>query len=298
MTKEGIRKDVKGLMERTVALEAGIDWYAGSLVYPSSDSAAFWARGWYQLEAEQEKGHTGKECYINGYKGAQCGKAFVGQRMDGLYCRTTGYAADSGYTALYPVTASVSRIDLQVTVWLSSEQPLFGEHTYQNAKAAAKSTKGKDKWTVSRWEGPNGGSTVYIGARTSKHFIRIYNKYAQSNDDYYQNAWRFEVEYHNDAADSISRALAVSSGHRAAVIGATVAAYLRSKGLVPLWPEDAAIALSVPHKPEDTDITRSLRWLATQVRPTIDRLKTAGYTDQVLISLGIEPDLLQRVEHS
>ena len=89
--------------------------------------------------------------------------------------------------------------------------------TFDNLCAAldAKNHSGFNGGTSTRNHDGSDGWTVYLGSRQSQHFVRVYNKAAESKGRI--DAIRWESEFKSDKADYIYRKLALQKTSAAAV---------------------------------------------------------------------------------
>jgi DNA relaxase NicK len=136
-------------------------------------------------------------------------------------------------------------------------------------------------------EGDDGGYTLYIGKRSSRVYARLYNKEVESDDAYYEGAWRYECELHNATATETAQELHYSLFPLEEAICSAVWSYWHGKGVRPVFDTfPTGMEIVLPRR-EETTIERSIRWLETQVRPTVAKLVALGYTSSVLDALGL-----------
>lgn len=273
-----------------IRLEAGIDWLSATLPAEHSLAAPTYSAAFDLMQHIADEGNRAKPAVRLGYKGVQCGKLFVGDSQQGLFILASGSAAILAYEHLYHTEMHISRIDLQVTQW---NCPL-GDDTGIKSELQAikhKKTVGRKANRQIRHTGDDsGGYTLYIGSRTSESFMRLYNKDKESKDEYYRTAWRYEVELHNAAATAAAISLQSQKSTLEASITATVSAYCRERGLLVNWPIDQRLNVIRPIPKDEADDVRSIAWLTSQVRPTVQRLIRAGMQVDVLVALGIAED--------
>lgn len=147
--------------------------------------------------------------------------------------------------------------------------------------------RGNRKRKVRRVTDNDGGYSVYVGARSSTSYGNIYDKEAESNDEYYAKCWRFEVRFSNEAATHASYHLYIAGRTIPSVVSSTVWRWYRDRGVQCPWSKgDEDHALYAAKAPE-TDVSRSLRWLDEQVGPTVARLCALGYQAAVYDALGL-----------
>jgi len=277
-------------MESPLRLEAGIDWFSATLPAGHSSAPALWLACYDLLEAQFAAGNKATDAIKLGYKGVQCGKIFVGESAQGILIVATSSAAVLAYEHLYIPEMHVSRLDIQVTVWNPLESDATGVLSEQNARDHKKRGGKGNNRQIKHIADDEGGYTLYIGSRSSTSFLRLYNKGVESKEEYYGGSWRYEVEMHNALATQVAEALNGAKAGLETAIVSTVALYCRNRGLYLSWGGDAQFNVLRPLPSVETDDIRSLRWLASQVKPTVQRLLHAGYATDVAQALGLSDD--------
>lgn len=269
-------------------IEAGIDWVSMSVPI-GADSWVDWntkARAAIQLVADH--GNMLREARILGYEGVQAAQCYYGERLDGSFLRITGAWADKLFLEVYHNQAHFSRVDMQVTARYARYIPTVGPDCHQEAVVAAEQTRGNRKRQVRQVRDNSGGYSVYIGARTSESYGNIYDKEAESGDAYYQHCWRFEVRTNNETATRAAAHLFLSGRTIPAVVSSTVWRWFHDRGVNPPWTKTDENNAVYAAKAPETDISRSLRWLAVQVGPTVKRLIELGHAASVVDALGLD----------
>lgn len=224
-----------------------------------------------------------------GYLGRKTGSFFVGSRDDGYCVRVSGSKAHSAFTSIYRPDMHVSRLDCAVTVWVPPLAATLGLTALADARFSKLKGTSVNPATITHYESDNGGFTLYIGKRSSRVYARLYNKAAESGEDYYKGAWRYECELHNETATNTAKEILCCEYTTEEAIMGIVANYWRGKGVTPAFPDKEIDCEVVLPRREETTVERSLRWLSEQVKPTVARLMEAGYTSGVLAALGL-PD--------
>lgn len=268
-------------------LEAGLDWLSTTLHAGHPQSAQTFATGMDYLQKMQDEGNTAKPATLLGYKGVICGKCFIGDSDQGLFLRSTSGGSTSFFEHVYLSDMHVSRLDLQVTVWVDNPGYHIGRDAREDAAYWRKTHPKDGKRKISAIDDEDGGYTLYVGSKSSDHFCRLYDKYAESKEEYYQGAWRYEVELHNEASTAAAAYISGNSISMEAVICSTVAQYYRARGVEPPWNASEGHNALQPAARIESDDARSLKWLAAQVAPTVARLQKRGYTVSVLEALGL-----------
>lgn len=269
-------------------IELGIDWLASSYPADETDDSGLWHEALSLAEELSEQGETVREGQLLGYRGIYVGRLFVGQRDDGTFVRATGAFALEAFERLYVEQMSVSRLDLQVTAWFPGNSKHIGTSAAMLAEKHNKALPAARRRKITQYTNSEGGHTLYIGSRTSEHYCRLYNKFAESKQEIYRDAWRFEVELHNKSAKKVADGLLGLPGEMKPYILSTIRSYYQERGVELPWAYSHATPLSYAVDRHETDDERSITWLSTQVRPTVARLLARGYTTDVLVSLGLE----------
>jgi DNA relaxase NicK len=271
----------------TPKLEAAIDWLTCTWKKESEFSSNHIEACIGFEQALMKQGHQQDMAVWQGYAGRKTGTFFVGERTDGYVCKVSGSAAHHAFTSIYRPDMHVSRIDLQVTTWVMDNHSELGLTALNQARIAKMTGKVKHPVTITHYEDDSGGFTMYLGKRLSKAYARLYNKEVESGDEYYRNAWRYEVELHNQTASDTATELLFGLFPMEDAIVSAVWAYFRNKGVHPSFPSSCAGFEVVLPRRDETTIERSLVWLEKQVRPTVARLCAIGYTSSVLAALGL-----------
>lgn len=268
-------------------IEPAIDWLTTTWTHEQAGSADMLDRALTFERQVYQNGNTQEAAQWQGYFGRKTGSFFVGERQDGYIVRVSGSLAHSAYTSIYRPGMRVSRLDVAVTVWLTPHDANVGLSALSEARLAKLAGKVKHPVKITHFEEDDGGFTLYLGKRLSRVFARLYNKEAESGDPYYEGAWRYECEIHNQSATETATELFYSLFPTEEAICSAVWAYYHSKGVVPVFPTFPTGFQVVLPRREETTTERSLRWLSEQVKPTVARLSEMGYTSSVLAALGL-----------
>jgi DNA relaxase NicK len=132
----------------------------------------------------------------------------------------------------------------------------------------------------------DGGSTLYVGARASENFGRLYDKGAKEKASPRGSWWRWETELKGRVAVATSDSLVHSDDYRVAIVGEVAHWFARRTGHT--YTSSHRLGTLVgPRQPSTVD--RQLKWLATGVRPTVAALIEQVGVDRVLNVLGLPP---------
>ena len=274
-------------------LAVGVDWLTATC-NDTRDRDAFGWVGADLLVEEVKKGNERKSGRTLGYEAEIAGGATYGMRTADDLIQLRGTAARDYWKPVVQHASNVSRIDLAATFVLDAPRPDFGPFLYRAAKAHVPATGRPCKTT--RTYDTEGGQTVYLGARVSDSFVRIYDKGVEEKTHEPGLRWRVEVEYKRKLAFRAAHRL-LAAAEPAQFIAGVVKAEAEAKGaVVPYDASGSRICGAI----QDSDEERSLTWLNASVSGCVGRLVNAGRLMDVLAALGlhevaeiVERDLLR-----
>lgn len=172
-----------------------------------------------------------------------------------------------------------TRVDVQVTVELDQPDIDLAKSFFEDMKRNKRykqSMVGRRKITMFDSED---GQTLYIGKRVSKGMIvRIYDK-SLSYDLPLGSAWRFEIEFKRDLADS---ALSMVNGPSGLCIGVAKDTLAGQFGVLIPGSDGAPQEIAVRR-----DTTNTVEWLRTCVKPVVTRRIVNGELESTLDALGL-----------
>jgi len=278
---------------KAVKVTAGVDWISATLGREEIDAQVWIYDALHALEQIAMAGNKYTRRKLLGFDGWECGGNFIGSSETMHYAQFTSHHAQMAYPYLEHPKVHVSRIDLQLTVHYDTE--IIKEGRYQYARAV-NHNKGLPKHRQRKIRlvlGDDGGDTAYIGAASSDTMLRIYNKDKQSADSEYARAWRYEVVYRNERANPVFRRIVTQADALSTVIIPSIVAYCIERGIEILdlgnWSgTPVPIEKRIP-----SDVERKMKWLKTQVVPTIRILCEMGYGAEVgdlLANALVSPD--------
>lgn len=240
------------------------------------------------VRKEHSSGSKIKPWGFAGYKGWHCGGVQCGERDDGWCVRLSGEMARLNWWDFYTESDNITRLDCQCTVKFDCDPTAQVVCHEREAKRFKK--KHKCRWEA-RWIGStNGSRTLYIGSRNSLQFMRIYNKQAESKSKAYQGCVRYETQFNGVLsslhAQSMSGKLTVQEA-----CAAKCSEFMVNHGVSRQFSANDMSHVCAPAIEKNYD--KSLRWLATQVRPTVQYLISLGLEQEVLESLGLSDELIK-----
>lgn len=136
----------------------------------------------------------------------------------------------------------------------------------------------------------DGGTTLYVGSRSSEEFGRVYDKGEEAALPYAPgHLWRYEIELKGDKAKQAVRSLMSLVGaykDKQTAISATVYDWFDKRSVPPLFRRATVGGLDLKVQVSDKTDDERLIWLRKQVSPTVKELIMSGNRD-VLDALGI-----------
>jgi hypothetical protein len=256
---------------------AGVDYLTCSAkdLAPSRELYRIADRWWSQ---HPEEGEVNADAFFRSYRGRQTSSLFVGTRSDGTLLRASGRAA--GDLGIHPAkfAANVSRLDIQATVRSTERTGDLAGDAYRSPRARI--LRGGRAHHLTHIETNKGGSTLYVGKRSSDKYARLYDKGIESECAAPRTLWRYEVELKRDVAYQTAQALLSAKSVPYAASSMVHAHFLR-RGITPNYrPADCQEIPSVGlHR---SDLERRLRWLVQSVRPVME--KTRGHVSDVTLA--------------
>jgi hypothetical protein len=134
----------------------------------------------------------------SGYQGFKVRGLQWGEREDSTCVRLTSDCALNWWWDFYQWSEKVTRVDWQVTYRFPSNPK---QVVLDHAKAAKRYWgKRRDGPTLTVVSDDREGATLYLGRRSSRVYLRVYNKAAESKEQRYANCVRYEVELKDVAA--------------------------------------------------------------------------------------------------
>jgi hypothetical protein len=268
-------------------VDVGIDWITATLRREDPGYAEWRGRCIDFANWAQTDGNERRDTVRLGYEGQSIGSIFIGQReADGIVI-VSSEKAKAAFRFLWVAGLHVSRLDLQTTVSGLDT----GVQVGKAARAAAASVNPPEGEIGHRkihvHDDDDGGYTLYVGSRQSPWFGRFYNKHAQAPDDYEPGTWRYEVQTHNHVATQLSEQLQLMNGSLDSVIAGAVWTWWAERGVKPLYTRPDDNFEIVGPRPHTSDAARKLKWLSTQVRPTIKWLLGVADRDILMEALGL-----------
>jgi hypothetical protein len=221
-----------------------------------------------------------------GYVGWSIGTLCFGERIDGTIVRVSGDLAGHYWRENRPTGHNVSRLDICCDVWWQeAPDAVIARHNVETIDARH-FTKSRP-WRVACVNGYGDGDTLYLGARASETYARIYNKGKESPDEeQYEGCTRYEVEFKDETARQIVGRMG-SRRNDTGSLAQEVHSVLFRRGINVLGDLLASRAINPPISRIITPDERKLEWLRVQVGPTVKHLTSVFGYDTVLAALGL-----------
>lgn len=231
----------------------------------------------------ERQGYDVKPWRFQGYYGIQCGPWRVGYGKNGTIAVVSGQEAEDEALVLARYSSHWSRVDYCTTVW----DPTLRVNPaldYWQAWPPVDLPPNRHK-ALTRIQSYLGGQSISLGSRASAHFLRVYDKTAESKEAYPQRCWRFEIEMKRHASEGEHlrwRAGWPPLNHSANLIAQHMSKYRLN---VP-WNEKQPVRQAVEIK-KVPDLERTLEWLRNQVRPSVQWAAQLLGENPVLEALGL-----------
>jgi len=262
--------------------ESQVDWLTLTFREGGKWQAAR-AAAEHALEREKADGCDEQPLRFQGYDGRQAGRIGFGVRDDGALVRLSGALADEGLADLLPLASNVSRIDLAVTMKLPKGYPNPMKEGFRLGPTIKPARGAPPDYQLI--EHSRQGTTLYVGSRTSPRFGRVYDKWKESQLDWYAGCTRYELEAKSRLAVRLAAAVAGAADRRS-TIRVLVRDYFQPRGVnVPDDETDDDVSISA-YRPRTSDFSR-LHWLGTQVKQVVDELRARGRGADVAAALGV-----------
>lgn len=232
---------------------------------------------------ERAKGDDLRPLTWRGYDGGQTRHARYGQREDSDMLQLSGPLAAEHLGAMVALAHNVTRLDVCVTTKLPGVSDVLIREAYDDGRAHA-DRQGRNVG-YQLLEHSRRGSTLYVGARSSRAFGRLYNKFTESELGYYRDCFRYEVEAKGQLAGHLARDL-VAAPDRDARIRSVVYDHFCQRGIAPGFKRGNDDLPLSPYRRRPDDLSR-LAWLQRQVAPTLKRLEKRHLLDAGVQALGL-----------
>jgi len=235
-----------------------------------------------------------------GYSGLATRGMKWGTRADTDIVILSGDVANARWPEMLALAENATRVDLAVTVLLNDALPDFAWDIYRTVATPLNTKVRCKKFSIVK--NNDGGETLYVGSRASDQVGRLYDKGRENPKPLNLKKgllWRYEVEFKGKRAQKIATQLLAQSRVPLKVgngIAHTVQEWFFCRGIPSLLVvgDGSPLVTSVTAALSDDDVV--LRWLSTQVRPSVKRLVDKGKIRMVNEALNFSP--LDKDEYS
>jgi hypothetical protein len=272
-------------------IESQADWLTGACVTADrADALRTFATD--LAHAEERDGNKLSRFAVQSYQGHRCGRVAVAEAEGGrTLIQLSGDLAAKQLTTVLPLLDHVTRLDIAVTVRTPERDPTVAENAWTLAAMFFDThPRSAAPW---RLQHKTKGDTTYVGSRNSDKFLRIYDKYAESVQQHdeksairYERCWRYEVEIKGKPSLLTAQRIVLDS-HPDLYVRGAMRQYLKLHGIEPIYTDQSPFIL-LPGFTRRTDADSRLWNIATNVRPSLDWLRDAGYADDAIAALGLE----------
>lgn len=221
-----------------------------------------------------------------GYTGESFNGICRGVRHDGRIVKVSGERAHGVIKRLPKDGMKCTRLDLAVTLWFTQDDPSRARREHVKAMGYREEKHKGRPYKIRLEDGTGDGDTLYIGSRSSASYGRLYDKGRETLQQEFATAWRWEVEFKEEAAAHIGIVLA-RYNYSPINIAATVQKWFDGRGVSLPLDVGGVQAIEAPKEKHTSDDERRLTWLTTHVQPTVQRLIDTVGRDAVLLALGL-----------
>jgi len=279
---------------KATIIESQPDWltvtHTGEASLPVFRAWAKRCIAWEEVKANKQRNFS-----AFGYGGAASGRVRWGAREDSDMVQLSGDVAAKELNRAMDLATNVSRLDLAVTVHQEPMDPGLEAAHYASFLSAPRGEGRKATGTIVL--SSDGGSTFYLGKRTSDVMLRVYNKAVESGDEHYRDCHRYELEIKGDRAILTATELA-NTVDVGAFCQEIVHDWCTARGVTPAFDVTQPRRLQ-PGLTRRSDEDTKLEWLERSVRPTVSWLRAFGDQGRILRALGYDggsPDRVLRRE--
>ena len=262
-------------------IEAGVDWLTITSKEPEKQER-LQSLGQALIYNEHERGEKCSPWRLFNFEGYKCGGVALAVNDEMTYMRLSSALAWSYWREAYQFASNCSRFDLQVTV--TDVGPPEGVVLDCHQQALRHIASWKRKPEVALRMSNRSSPTLYFNQRTSSRFGRIYDKANETKKDHYRGAVRFEVQFNDETAWSMSKCIYRSTKFPQECTP-FVSYFFGTRGVGSEFLGDVRRGV-VPPRPSTND-DRRLEWLRRQCAPAVQELLKRGRVSEVYIALGL-----------
>lgn len=276
-------KKVKTHVHACKVTSAAVDWLTCTGATTLSRDE-LWRHGLRLEQVGQREGELTSRWHANGYDGRKGPHFAYGARKGSVCLQLSSFQAEDEWQHCVGASENVTRLDLAVDTYFDPPLPLLALKIYRNADHRPSLNGRPPKLTYI--ESTDLGKTLYVGARESENFGRLYDKGVREKTAPSGSWWRWEAELKGRVAVATSEMLQRVDDHRVAIALELAEWFARRTGHTY---SRSRCMLTVVGSRAPSTVDRQLRWLASGVRPTVQSLLELVGVDRVLNVLGLPP---------
>ena len=264
-----------------VTSSAHVDWVTCT-ARESDLQAGLWDLGCRLLDASKLEGEDPSRWHGHGYGGWAVPGVRVASRPDSVLVQLSGRKSADHWQEAVSTSNNTSRIDLAVDCKLQPPVAALAVQLYRQMGRHRPTSGRKPRATL--WTSSDGGSTLYVGARVSENFGRVYDKGQEQKTEPSGSWWRWETELKGATAKGTAIDMLLEADGSEAIGSRVRSWFLPRVGTAP----PAQAGATVHNWPQDpTTDEKRLRWLSTGVRPTVQALLRTIPQERILFALGL-----------
>lgn len=264
-----------------LSISSGIDWLSCSAPLSDEDWSLY-AVARAAIRVQRLSGGLEKPWKMKGLTGWIANGIVAARSPTLAFASVSGANATEYFPILFPSAQHVSRLDLQLTARFQPGTAKGLAHALYNAPFGPTTTGRPPARTLLTTAA--GGATCYIGKRKSEVFGRCYDKGVEEDSDPPGTLWRWEVELKNNTATLTAKELDQCES-LASEAGSMVCGRFWQWGYSIPCSSWSGLPFQVDKRRPDS--AKTLEWLRTGVRPSVDRLIAAGLAREVREALGL-----------
>lgn len=264
-----------------VTTSASVDWVTCT-AKNDEGREALWTLGQRLLNAAKHVNQPPARWHGHGYSGFIGAGVRVGARVDSVLLSLSGSQSGNHWKEAVTASDNTSRIDLAVDTEFQPPKPVLARDVYVKMGRHQSPTGRKVRGTI--WASSDGGQTLYVGARASENFGRLYDKGIEQQTGQRGFWWRWEAELKGVTARGAANRL-LREPIEGNAIASSVSGWFGSRTGVMPGPFTSTVIYNEKSEPSDDD--KRLKWLANHVRPTVLRLLDTCGRERVLFALGL-----------
>jgi hypothetical protein len=268
------------------SLSAGIDWVTWVEKDPLGQTYLMQV-GEQLVQQEADEGAKVTGFHAEGYHGWKASRVSIGSRQDSSLLRISGGAAAMHWGLLRGLRGRPSRLDVQASLTLDTARKDLGSHILRRRTSHRPQSGGRPP-KVTTWSDSEGSFCGMVGSRTSRKYLRVYDKGVEQKSHAPGLHWRVELEAKRDLSGALWSQLTKAQDAAAWCLKCCESS-VRSSGRVwPLPPSTGLPVLPPVEQREPPEVERTKRWLRNMVAPAVGRLIGAVGTTELLELLGLD----------